>query len=57
MPKTDGTIEFKGLTYSLTRKDVQIISDALAILSPDDPKEVVRASNLSSIFVQLLNQK
>jgi hypothetical protein len=57
MPKTDGTIEFKGVTYGLTRKDVQLISDALAVLSPDDPREVVRASNLSSMFVQLLNQK
>lgn len=55
--KKVGTVEFSGITYELTRKDLQLIADALDIVSPDNSEVGEQARKLATQFHVLANAK
>jgi hypothetical protein len=50
-------IDFAGITYELTRKDLQLIADALDIVSPDNSEVGEQARKLATRFHVLAKAK
>jgi len=58
MAKTKtGNVEFAGILYELTRADLQLIADALDIVSPDNSEVGEQARKLATRFHVLAEAK
>lgn len=55
MAKDQGFVTFKGVTYTLGQKDIELIVDALEIVNPDTDAQTNRARLLRNKFHALAN--